>query len=398
VTDYLAFQEFTPHEQHDGRCIWCGYRAAKNKEHLISRKLTLTSHQSTVLRYNVCQGCNAKCGRIEDWVLRNSPLGWTRFFHYLSSNRGSDSGSIPSYFYSDYLSEWLVYRLDGRNQHRTIESQLIVKNDGCLTFITEERQSPASSVLRRALTSEWVVDVRPSLPEDFSPRVLFDGTRAVAIARTKELTDILQELVGNNDWRLASLKAVPIQSTKHRQHFKWSKDNWIKFCAKISHETLCLFEGSGCCLRPDFERVRSYVLGGVSSHYREVVFDEHGPIGAGDMPTVPECVDISVGQDCPMDFIAVSPHVSPGMHQVILYEMDGWICSSVSVSGFPACSIVLAGPNAHLKDLYSLTYDDKSDAFHTLRLAYDRRLPIVPLPVVGHAKDAILRTYGLKPA
>ncbi len=101
------------------------------------------------------------------------------------------------------------------------------------------------------------------------------------------------------------------------------------------------------------------------------------------------------GQNCPHDFFALLPCVSPGMHEVILYEIDGWVCSSVSVSGFPSLCIVLGGPDTHLRDLYMLVYDNQTDEFDTVRLAYDRYRPIIPLPTQGKMREALLRTYNL---
>ena len=83
------------------------------------------------------------------------------------------------------------------------------------------------------------------------------------------------------------------------------------------------------------------------------------------------------------------------MHEVILYEIDGWVCSSISISGFPACCIVLGGPDTHLKDLYMLVYDNQTDEFDTVCLAYNHYKPVIPLPIQGKMREALLRTYKL---
>jgi len=378
------------------RCIWCGQEEPRNKAHIISRKLTLTSHQSAILKYSVCQSCNSKCGQIESWILRNSPLGWIRLFYYLGSNKGSDSSNIPSYFYAQGQHEWLVDRLEGRKSAKTIDTQLILQKDGRLMLFSEQAESQLGTILNRIRTGTYTTEVRFSLPEDFSPRALVNQEQVIVIARTKRDLVLLMDAIRNTSWCEKFRERLQPKSTDHnRQHFKWSRENWVKFCTKISYETLCLFEGPEYCLKADFERVRSFVLAGVSSHFREVVFNEHGPLSSRDIPNIRGCVDMTQGQNCPRNFFALLPHVSPGMHVVILYEIDGWVCSSVSISGFPACSIVLGGPDVHLRDLYMIVYDNQTDDFDTLCLAYDPSRPVIPLPLQGYMREALARTYKL---
>jgi hypothetical protein len=232
---------------------------------------------------------------------------------------------------------------------------------------------------------------------DFSPRALVDRGQTIMIARTQREIDFFIDTVRNTRPQEQFRRRVLLRSPeRNRQHFKWSKENWIRLCAKIAYETLCLFEGPERCLQTEFERVRSFVLAGVSEHYREIVFGEHGPLGQQDVPDTPVGVDLTGGQECPRDFLAFSPQVDPGMHSVVLYEVDGWVCSSVSISGFPATFMVLGGPDAHLSDLYMLVYDHQMDEFDTVCLAYDSFQPIIPLPLQGHMSEALARTYKLR--
>lgn len=399
MTEFIALQRFTPKEhQGERRCIWCKQKVLRNKAHIISKKLTLTSNQSAVLRYSICQSCNSKCGQIEGWVLRNSPLGWIRLFYYLGSNKASDSSAIPSYFYAEDQHEWLIYKLEGKKSNKTIDSQLILTKEEQLKLIAEHAPAKQLEIIRsRIMKGTYTIDVRPTLPEDFSPRALLDRDQILVIARTQTEIDFFIDTVLNMRFQEEHRHRVRPRSSGHdRQHFKWSKENWIKFCAKIAYETLCLFEGSGRCLQPEFERVRSFVLAGVSEHYRELVFDEQGPLGQQDVPNTLVGVDLTCGQECPRDFLALSPRVDPGMHSVVLYEIDGWVCSSVSISGLPAIFMVLGGPDAHLRDLYMLVYDDQTDEFDTVCLAYDPSQLVIPLPLQGHMLEALARTYKLK--
>ena len=399
MTEFVALQQFTPREhQGERRCIWCNQKVLRNKAHIISKKLTLTSHQSAILTYSICPSCNSKCGQIESWVLRNSPLGWIRLFYYLGGNKASDSSAIPSYFYAEDQHEWLIYRLEGKKSNKTIDSQLILTKEKQLTLIAEHTPDKQLEIIRNSVRrGTYTIDVRPTLPEDFSPRALLDREQTLVIARTQREIDFFIETVRNTRLQEEFRRRVqPRSSERNRQHFIWSKENWIKFCAKIAYETLCLFEGPGRCLQTEFERVRSFVLAGVSEHDREVVFDEHGPLGQQDVPNTLVGVDLTCGQECPRDFLALSPRVDPGMHSVVLYEIDGWVCSSVSISGFPATSMVLGGPDAHLSDLYMLVYDNQMDEFDTVCLAYDPSQPVIPLSLQGHMSEALARTYKLQ--
>jgi len=398
MTDFLALQQFTPKEhQGERRCIWCKKEAPHNKAHIISKKLTHTSHQPTILKYSICKNCNSKCGKFESWVLRNSPLGWIRLFYYLGSNKTSDSSQIPSYFYAEDQHEWLIYRLESKKPTRTIDSQLILTKDKQLKLIAEHTPDEQLDIIVSSIKrGKYEYDIRPTLQKDFSPRALLDRDKTIVIARTRREIDSFIEVLLNTCFQEESRQRMqPRSSGFKRQHFKWSKENWIKFCAKIAYETLCLFEGSGRCLQPEFERVRSFVLEGTSVHHREILFDEKGPIEKQDVPNTLINVDLTCGQECPRDSISLSLSMDPGMHSVILYEMDGWVCSSISITGLPTTTLILGGPDSHLGDLYMLVYDDQRDEFDTVCLAYDPSKQVIPLPLQGQMHEVLSRTYKL---
>jgi hypothetical protein len=86
------------------------------------------------------------------------------------------------------------------------------------------------------------------------------------------------------------------------------------------------------------------------------------------------------------------------MHAVALYEIGGWICSSISIAGFPPSFLVLAGPDAHLDDFYIAIYDDEEDEFHYLKLPNDCQSPLVALPLEERGDfTQVFETYHLKP-
>lgn len=399
MSDFLALQQFVPKEYTvEKKCIWCQRSSQRNKAHIISRKLTVSSHSDTILRYSVCKKCNERCSEVEKWVLRNTPLSWLRFPFYVESNKASTTNTIPSYFYANDLREWLVYYLEGNRSSRSINSQCILSNKGNLLLITEQNFEEELDKIRHSIRNgDFVIDLKSTLPDDFSPRVVIDGSTIILIAHNQNKLDALIQTIQSSNLLQQSIERLqPIYSGYDRQHFKWSKENWLKFSAKIAYETLCLFEGATRCLSPEFETVRSYVLAGISKTHKELVFDEHGPMSENDVP-LPLHVDLSVNQNCPNTLSALLPHVEPGMHSVAIYEIDGWVCSSISISGFPPSFLVLGGPDSHLNDLYLLIYDEEVNEFDFVRLAHDPLKPIIPLYVTGDIRESIARTYKLQP-
>jgi len=399
MRNFIAFQEFVPHEQtNDERCIWCKLCTPRNKAHIISKKLIVSSHAVAVLKFTVCQKCNSKCGELEQWILRYSPLAWIRFLCYLDSNKNAECMTVPSYFYASNLKEWLVYNIE-TGRRKVIPSQVLLLRDGKIKMFSQKPQNTHESESEAIVTSlrngRFRTYITRKLPADFCPRALFEKGTVVVIARTekdcklflKELLTQKFDVTSGNLFRLGG-------SAQDRQHFRWSRVNWLKFCAKISYETLCLFEGPSRCLEPEFEMVRSYVLEGLSKKYRELIFTEHGPFNASDTPTFVNA-DLTVGQKCP-SLSAILGHAEAGAHCVIIYEIDGWICSSVAIAGFPPCFLVMGGPNAHLDDIYQMIYDEQDDHFNFLKLAYDQTQPVVPLQVKGDIEETIARTYKLK--
>jgi hypothetical protein len=306
--------------------------------------------------------------------------------------------TVPSYFYANNLGEWLVYHIETGGR-KIIPSQVLLLRDGSIKLFSQKLQNTHESEAEAIVTSlrnrRFRADINIKLPADFCPRALFEKGTVVVIARTdkdcklflKELLTQKFDITSGNLFHLGG-------SAQDRQHFRWSRINWLKFCAKISYETLCLFEGPRRCLEPEFEMIRNYVLQGPSQKSRELVFTNHGPFSASDTPTFVNA-DLSVEQKYP-SLPAMLGHVEAGMHNIIIHECEGWVCSSVAIAGFPPCFLVMGGPNAHLADLYQMLYDEENDRFHFLRLAYDQTRPVIPLQVEGDIKETIARTYKLK--
>jgi len=400
-TYYLALQQFVPEEREDcGRCIWCGNAPPKNRAHLISRKLSCNASQTPVLRFSVCEDCNTKCGRLEEWVLRYSPLSWVRFMKYLGAKGAGDTSAVPSYFFAGNIGEWVVFHLDGKRHAYAVPTQMILRDDASALLLTESEAAAhaeeARDIMSSARKGDFLVDVRPSLPEGFAPRFLLHDRRCVLVCRHQEQAEWSRDSAKSMAADIGAPQRIQLRNTgQERQHFRWSRVNWARFCAKTAYEALCLFEGAATCIGPAYEKTREFVRAGVSQDYREVVFSESGPLTDKDVPG-PVFVDLTRGQNAPVPIPALMIHAAPAMHVVALYEINGWVLATVVFAGFPPSVLVMAGPDAHLGDLYKLVYDDTEEAFHFACLAYDPSRPLIPWPVAGRLFERLRATYGLQ--
>lgn len=397
--NFLAFQEFEPRERRASpKCVWCGASARTNRAHIVSRKLSAGARNAPTLRFSVCEGCNSRCGALEQWVLRFTPLCWVRFMLYPAS-RGT-TRDVPSYFFSGALNEWVVFHLDAASHSYAVATQLLLSSKSSPTLLTQDAPASHSLLHKRIMASirekAFKTNIHESLPASFSPRFLLEGERILLVSRTTHEAQAFIQHVSGMEWRARAASRMCLENTGRKQlHFRWSKANWARFCAKMAFEALCLFEGGEKCLRPGFAVVRDFVTRREIQFGREVVFDEKGPCSGRDVPT-PVFLDLTVSQTAPQPIAAVLPHAEAGMHVVNLYEIRGWVLASVVVAGFPPSVLVLGGPDEHLDDYYQMIYDEQECSYKFTRLAYDRSKPIVPMAVPGDLFSELAETYGLK--
>lgn len=397
--NFLAFQEFLLSElKESGNCIWCGQLAPANRAHIISKKLVRNSHNAPTLHFRVCEPCNSKCGELEQWILRKSPLSWIQMMLYAGPSSGRRS-VFPSYFFSDILQEWVIFQLDGGSHSYVIPTQLVMKEAQELTLLTQESENKHESIIGDILALLHAKllkrDIRPSLPVDFSTRILlFKGNAAVIVARTDKQAEQIVKTV--QDLKERTQTHIQLGKTGQQQHhFLWSKQNWARFCAKTALESLCLFEGGNKCLAPDFALVRAFVTDGKIASGKELIFNQKSPKDAANIPSEIH-VDLSVEQSAPTIVSCVAPHFEVGSHAIVLYENRGWISASVVYAGLPATTLVLAGPDVHVHDFYQMIYDAREETYHFLRLAYDETKPIIPVAVPGRHFTEIAKTYKLR--
>lgn len=400
--NYLLFQQFDPTgHRTPSNCIWCGGPDRKNRSHVISRKLTTGSSNTPTLKFSICVSCNAKCGSLEQWIMRYTPLSWARLMLYNSLKSNTDTRSIPSYYFSNEIDDWVAFYLDTTRKSYCIYDQLIMLRYNKFKFISQNVTGSQSEIFEPIINcimgNKFSNLIQESLPPDFSPRFLLDDNKLFLIARDRKSSDAIVELAKKIDLKHLEKKWMKLSHAgKERYHFRWSRLNWARFCAKIAYETLCLFKGGEECLKPCFSLVRDFVIGREISDGREVIFGENGPYSEKDVPA-PVFLDLTAGQSAPSTITSIVPQTEPGMHYVSLYEVNGWILSSIVVSGFPPTILILAGPDEHLDDIYIMIYDDEDQEFEFLKLAYDHSKLTIPLPMPGKSLRDILNTYGLKP-
>lgn len=396
----LAFEEFTPQELREtGRCIWCGESAQTNRAHIISKKLTMGALNAPVLRFRVCAACNSLCGELELWILRRTPLSFLRSMLYVGRTPTNQFGTL-SLFYSETFREWVIFQLDSQNQRYVISTQLIFASGQEPMMLTEEPEEQHQALIDAIKSTLHRDRVRTELspfPDDFSPRLLLLGIdRAVVIARSSaDANRVMRDAASTASTPKGRIRKRSNPDGRERHHFKWSRQNWARFCAKTALEALCLFEGGESCLREEYKRVRDFVLNGEHSDGYEVIFDKAGPVDESSVPT-PVYLDLTNGQEAPEYIRQILPDVDPGSHIVLLYEIRGWVVASLGFAGLPPSTLILAGPDAHLKDFYQLIYDHGGGEYHFLRLAGTSGKPIIPIPIPGDRFDDLVETYRLK--
>jgi hypothetical protein len=91
----------------------------------------------------------------------------------LYAESGADRQSrLPSYFFSETIGEWVIFRLDAASHSHLIPTQLIITRKKQLTLLTQEpenkRKKIAYDILAIIHTMTFERDIRPSLPTDFA--------------------------------------------------------------------------------------------------------------------------------------------------------------------------------------------------------------------------------------
>lgn len=313
----------------------------------------------------------------------------------------SEPSQFPSYFFSEEIGEWVIFRFDPTTHSYLVSTQLILTRNQRPVLLTQEPEGKHKQIVNDILTivraGAFKRDVRPSLPLKFTSRILLiDHDTAVIVARTEDEVQQVVMAAQQLDLETQAQAQVRINNTGREQyHFQWSKQNWARFCAKTALESLCLFEGSERCLSHEFSLVRDFVLNRRLAMGKELVFNQGGPREATDVPSQVQ-LDLTVNQIAPESLSCVLPRCEEGSHAIFLHEIRGWILSSVVFAGLPATVLVLAGPNAHLNDFYQMIYDEQESEFHFLRLAYNEAEPVIPLAIPGGRFTELAETYRLR--
>lgn len=349
-------------------CIWCTQNAKKNRAHIISKKLTRDVSNAPILKFSVCAKCNTKCGKLEEWVLARTPLQWIKLMLYVGQNSKATSEHIPSYYFSSLLNEWIVFNIfadkDTRNYHH-VKTQLIITQEEKPIFISMDLNPSQETVFQMFKNSleknSYILDTNQYLPKTFSPRLLLHKGKVILIVHDKNQIIKVKNFM-NANFVVKNVKRLKLNPTNEEEiHFKWSRANWARFCAKSAFEALCLFEGGKKCLKSSFNQLRKFVLEPLDKNARDIIFDKKGP--KDNSFFYPIHLDLTNKQNAPTTIKAILPESIPGTHDIILYEVDGWIVTSVIFAGFPPVVLILGGPNESLNDMHIMSYNYQSSKY-----------------------------------
>lgn len=351
------------------KCIWCKKNAKKNRAHIISKKLTLNVSNAPILKFSVCARCNSICGKLEEWVLSRTPLSWVKLMLYIAPDSKATSGN-PSYYFSSVFDEWVVFNIyankEIRNLHH-VKTQFIIKEGKNPILLAMELISSTNELIelfRQSIKeNSYILDINDSLPNTFSPRILLHEDKVILIVRDENQEIYIKDFMSNK-YEAKEIKRLKANPSDDEIHFKWSKVNWIKFCAKSAFEALCLFEGSEKCLKSAFDEVRKFVLSPLEKNFKNIVFDKKGPRDNSFL--YPIHVDLT--NNAPEIIKAILPEPIPGTHEIILYEVKGWIVTSVIFAGFSPVVLILSGPNETLNNIYKMHYDYQKDKYEFFKI------------------------------
>ena len=360
-------------------CIWCKKNNKKNRAHIISKKLTLNVHNAPVLKFGVCESCNSICGKLEEWILSRTPLNWIKLMLYVGGGSEATSKS-PAYYFSSVINEWIVFSIyvdkETRNYHH-VATQFIIPNNDKNAFLTSfdlmTNVSETIDLFKQSIKNKtYKVDNNKSLPKTFSPRLILDNNNVILIIKDKNEIDIVESFIKDikNDSQMKNGKILKLNPRDSRIHYKWSTINWTKFCAKSAFEALYLFKGSDLCLKATFNNLREFVLSPLEKAKIDVVFNNKRPTDYRFL--TPIHVDLT--NNSPSTIPALIPDTKNGQHEVILYEVNGWLVATVLFTGFPPVVLVLASDIEKLDLVYKMYYDYKEEKYYFYELSKPEKL------------------------
>lgn len=360
-------------------CIWCKKNNKKNRAHIISKKLTLNVHNAPVLKFGVCESCNSICGKLEEWILSRTPLNWIKLMLYVGGSSKAKSKS-PAYYFSSVINEWIVFSIyadkERRNYHHTAIQFIIPNNDKNAYLASSNLMINVSETIdffKQSIRNKtYRIDNNKSLPKTFSPRLILDNNNVILIIKDKSEIGIVESFIKDitNDVQMNNGKLLKLNPTDSRIHYKWSTINWTKFCAKSAFEALYLFKGSDLCLKDSFNNLREFVLSPLEKAKIDVVFNNKGPTDYRFLNPI----HVDLTNASPSTIPALIPDTKNGQHEVVLYEVNGWLVATVVFTGFPPVVLVLASDIEKLDLVYKMYYDYKEEKYYFYELSKPEKL------------------------
>lgn len=251
-----------------GLCMWCGKDLKKNKAHIISAKLIKENSEQNILNKSICISCNAKWGKIEDWLLNVSPLSLFRFLYHRKKSKGLHK--VPQYHFNSEISNWLaIYRDKAGEVHHF--KQILFKEGKPNLFligleIGENRAELYKSFNTAILQNKDMIDINESLPDGFLERIIITEKNNIIVAKSKStISPLLKylEIVRNQNVAINSTEdnlAHEIDPNLYSDlniQFLWNEKIWELYCIKLFFEFLAMHKSTSFCLHDSFKVIRN---------------------------------------------------------------------------------------------------------------------------------------------
>lgn len=353
-------------------CIWCKKDYPKNISHIFSKRLIKTNKPSNILRKCVCKNCNSFFGsEVEDWFLKYSPIGvWSQQYFDSKSKILKSLKYVPNFFWSQTLREWILINHDKVPDF--LGTQLILDNENnfILSYydITgklerDELKEIDGFFYKSALENNYSKYITSKLPTDFSPRLFLFKGKVIIVARTEsDSFKIISKLINTYDEKKLGEGIITLSKLKSIDrltiNYYWSLKRYIKLCAKIGFEFLCLFKDSSFCLNKIFDDFKAQIL--KDNFYDKLVIPfEEGKGYNVKRLTAPGWISYVPIEKNIRGFPIINV-TSPNKHQVFIYESDGYLLMTIKLFNIEACQIVVAN-EITLDDIYYVEYDYIND-------------------------------------
>jgi hypothetical protein len=394
-------------------CIWCKEQKSKNKGHIFSKRLIKTNNANNVLKDSVCESCNSFFGKtIEDWFLKYSPLGvWTQQYFQPDVIQLKSLKYVPNLFWSDTYKEWILFNHDDVPDIigtqlilNTAEELLLIYNDVSGELTREGLRPIEDKFYQSAIENKFTKYITDKLPYNFNPRLFLFKNEFILVAISESDGEKLLKKVNQkqdiNKQKEESFTRTSFKSLDRLTiNYYWSIQRYMKWCAKLAFEFLCLYKDASFCLRKEFNDFRIQILKNNKYDKHIIPFEEKKGLRVNRL-TAPGWLSYVNYKKSIKGFPLIGTE-RPHRHKIFIYESDGYLLATVQLFNIEPCQLVIA-KSISLQEIYYTEYDYINDTLEfyisnkdiNKRYSSERYLEV--LNIIDNTPDTIPATFYSK--